>query len=562
MGFLKRVNYLGSFTTLFILTGISFAILLLFILYIEFLDFQYKSDIDKAKHETSLKQEKIHNFYDRYEKFLLTVEHNRFFVTFLENPDKKNKEDLITLFMTLSEHEKAITQLRYLDENGNEIVRIDRNQPKDDAFLVSNENLQNKKHRDYFQETIKKAKGGIFVSKLDLNIEHKQIEIPYKPVWRFAMPIFLHGQRKGIIIVNVFGQYILNDIVQSNSFDIAVFDQDGEVLVASDKTKNQWTRYLHTKPNLEKKKFIFNSTLIEENNNEKLYIAFTPKDWLNNFFQVLNVNILYLLAFIIFMAFVLAYFLAKIPKKLFDELEINQKMLIQQSKVAAMGEMTSMLAHQWRQPLNTISVLLQEIEIKRSMAILSDEEFTMLSEKIKSTLLYMSQTIDNFRDFFKPKKGKNKFNIVQVAQDAYNILEMKLKKSDILYEVILPPKLISEELVLDSYEGEFKQVLVSVINNAIEAIELQSDEKQYFVKTFIKKEKKKYIISVEDNAGGIKSEILEKIFEPYLSTKFEQNGTGLGLYMSKMIIENSINGKLTAHNTEEGACFVIEISAL
>jgi len=559
MRLLKRVNYLGSFTTLFILTGISFSVLLLLVLYIEFLDFQYKSDIDKAKHETKLKQEKIYNFYNRYEKFLSIVEHNKFFVNFLENPTKENKEDLITLFITLSENEKAITQLRYLDKNGNEVVRVDRDQPGENIFLVLPDKLQNKRHRDYFQKTIKKSQGEVFVSKLNLNIEHNQIEMPYKPVWRFAMPVFFGGERKGIIIINVFGQYLLNDIVQSNSFNITIFDQDGEVLVSSDKTKNQWTRYLHTKPNLDKKKFIFNSLLIEEANKETLYIALTQKDWLNNFFRVINLNVLFLFIFIVSISFVLAYFLAKIPKKLFDELEINQKMLIQQSKVAAMGEMTSMLAHQWRQPLNTISVLFQEIEIKRSMSILSDEEFQMLSEKIKSTLLHMSETIDNFRDFFKPKKGKNKFNLIQVIHDAYNILEMKLNKNDIFYEVIISPEILEEELIFDSYEGEFKQVLVSIINNAIEAIELQTQKKEYFIKTYIKHDDDNYILSIEDNAGGIKAEILENIFQPYLSTKFEQNGTGLGLYMSKMIVENSLHGKLTAHNIKEGASFVIEI---
>lgn len=234
-------------------------------------------------------------------------------------------------------------------------------------------------------------------------------------------------------------------------------------------------------------------------------------------------------------------------------------MLLRQSKVAAMGEMTSMLAHQWRQPLNAISVLLQEIRIRKIRNKLSDEDFTDISNQIIETVNHMSSTIDNFRDFFKPNKTKNIFNISTAILNVKSILDVKLKKDYIDFKILKDENFDDELLNIDSYEGEFKQVVINLINNSIEAFEENKiEDKQISVK--IENKNEKILISVIDNAGGISEEIKDKIFEPYSSTKLEKNGTGLGLYMSKMLVSH-MNGSLDVKSDNIGTIFTITLSA-
>ncbi len=244
-----------------------------------------------------------------------------------------------------------------------------------------------------------------------------------------------------------------------------------------------------------------------------------------------------------------------------EEIRSQQQMLIQQSKLSAMGEMTSMLAHQWRQPLNAISVLLQEIQIKKSMNLLSDEEFDTVSEKIKSKLDYMSKTIDDFRDFFKPNKDRKEFNLIDAVNSAYNITQIKLDRLFIRHSVDIKSGLDKEYFTLSSYEGEFKQVIINLINNAVDAIEENTAPTEpRYINTLLDAKDDNIIIKITDSGKGIPEDIKEKIFEPYSSTKLEQNGSGLGLYMSKMIIEKNMGGIISAVNTGEGACFTIMIN--
>lgn len=557
MPFIKRINYLKGFTALFILTGISFTVIILFILYLELIKFEEKLNVDKAKYEIIIKQEKIQDFYKKYENLLFSLEKNRFFNSYINNPTSENESNTITIFDTIVENEKYITQLRYIDKNGNELIRVDRDKLKEKNYTVTKENLQNKFHRDYFQNIINLPKGDIYVSKLDLNIEHKEIELPLKPVLRLGIHIYENNESKGVLIINLFGKYLLDEISSSQSFYIDVYDQNNEILVSNDSSKNQWSRYLNVLSNLNKEEFLY-SDLLNKTINEEIYIGIRSKSWSKDFLDMLNFNIILITLSVFIVSFILAYYLAKIPKKLFDELELQQDMLLRQSKVAAMGEMTSMLAHQWRQPLNIISILLQEMHFKKELEMLSDEEFNKSFDKIQNTLTHMSSTIDNFRDFFKPKKNKSYFNIEEAIENSYDILKMKFDKDFIRFNLIKNRKIIKENLILNSFEGEFKQVIINILNNAIEALSTITKIDK-FIEVSIDVKHDRFLIYIKDNAGGIKTKKIETIFEPYYSTKLEKNGTGLGLYMSKMIIEKNMNGKIKVENDKDGAIFIIEI---
>ncbi len=239
---------------------------------------------------------------------------------------------------------------------------------------------------------------------------------------------------------------------------------------------------------------------------------------------------------------------AKIKEKE-EKNKIHEKLMQQQYRLAQMGEMISMIAHQWRQPLSAITATTGTIILKSKLNKLEPATAIELSEKIKSFSLHLSSTIDDFRNFFKPNKTKKATNYQKIIDSVLMISESSMKTNDI--ELVLD---IGEIVEFETYENELKQVLLNLIKNSEDAL-LDNSIKD--PKIVIKIDK--YSISIKDNAGGIPEDIMEKIFDPYFSTKLKKDGTGLGLYMSKLIIEDHCRGKLTVSNDEEGAIFQINL---
>ena len=238
----------------------------------------------------------------------------------------------------------------------------------------------------------------------------------------------------------------------------------------------------------------------------------------------------------------------KIKEK--DEKNLAQEKLMQQQhRLAQMGEMINMIAHQWRQPLSAITAATGVIEIKARLNKLDNDLAIELADKIKDFSLQLSATIDDFRGFFKSNKVKRKTDFEQVYNSVFRIVESSLESNKIMINVD-----ISKIEEFTTYDNELKQVLLNLIKNSEDAF---IDNKTQNRQINIKIENKTFIIS--DNAGGIPSEILDKIFEPYFSTKLKKDGTGLGLYMSKMIVEEHCHGRLSVENKENGASFKIII---
>lgn len=557
---LKKENYLKKFSLLFILTAVSFTILILsFALYeiAKYRDIIYK---EKAQHEYSQKKEQINKYYQNYKQLINSIKTNPLFTNYIKNPSKENLRNSTSLFESFVSYDKHITQLRYIDINGEEKIRIDRPNTNGDYKIIENLNLQNKEHRDYFEKSIKLSKNEVYISRIDLNIENKKIEIPYKPVLRFSVPIFEENKKTGILIINIFAEELLDSIKESKDFDITIYDQDKEVLVSNNNLQNEWTRYLKKERIKNTNSIIFEEFLIESSDYENLFISFSSKNWLNRFLTFFDYKVFLLFALIIFIAFVSAYYLAKIPKKLFDRITSQQEILIQQSKTSAMGEMIAILAHQWRQPLNQISVLIQEIEFKKKLNLLSDEEFETISNKIKNSLFYMSHTINDFRDFLKPSKEKNQFNILDTIKNTLKLIDAKFLNDYVTCEIINNSKNSIKEYDLISYENEFKHVIINILNNSIDALKINTEENNKKITIELFNKKNIIIIKISDNAGGIEDSIKDKIFEPYKSTKEAQQGTGLGLYMSKLIIENNFHGKISAQNLDNKAVFTITLN--
>ena len=235
------------------------------------------------------------------------------------------------------------------------------------------------------------------------------------------------------------------------------------------------------------------------------------------------------------------------------ELKKKNKQMLQQSRLAQMGELLNMIAHQWRQPLTAISATSIMINLKANMNDLSNKEAIELSQKIEDYAKHLSQTIDDFRNFFKSDKNKSRVNLIKLINSVVEMMGVSL----IHNKINLRKELNCKEEFL-TYPNELKQVLLNLLQNAKEAlIEKNIPNPLIIIKTYKKDDK--CIIEIIDNAKGVPNEIIDKIFDPYFSTKMEKNGTGLGLYMSKMIIEKQCNGKLEVFNNDNGAVFRIEL---
>jgi len=234
-----------------------------------------------------------------------------------------------------------------------------------------------------------------------------------------------------------------------------------------------------------------------------------------------------------------------------DELREKTQVLHEQSKLASMGEMMRHIAHQWRQPLSEINSVAMKIESEHRRKSTSDSSLDKNIEQIETLTEHMSKTIQDFNGYFKSDKQKVKVEPGKVVDKALDLIGSGLTKSDIKIE-----KNIETYEKVTVVEGELIQVLLVLLNNARDALK-SSDTSERWIKIRVAKEGETNVIEVEDSAGGIEQKNLAKVFEPYFTTKFESQGVGIGLYMSKMIVEESLKGSLDVSNTADGAKFTI-----
>lgn len=246
-----------------------------------------------------------------------------------------------------------------------------------------------------------------------------------------------------------------------------------------------------------------------------------------------------------------------------DQLKIKEqdKLVAHQNKMAAMGEMLGNIAHQWRQPLSRISTSATGMKLQKEMDVLSDDDFNHTMDSINESAQYLSQTIDDFRGFFNPSNHSIKENeISSIVMKSLKLIDSQFTTNDI--EIV---KDIQNYKLL-TIENELTQVLINILNNARDVLIAQPEiKKLIFINTY-QKNNISYI-EIIDNAGGINSNIIDRVFEPYFTTKHQSNGTGIGLYMSHDIVNNHLNGSLNVSNEDyiykgknyKGAKFTIKI---
>lgn len=234
-----------------------------------------------------------------------------------------------------------------------------------------------------------------------------------------------------------------------------------------------------------------------------------------------------------------------------QEIREQQAILTQQSRLAALGEMIGNIAHQWRQPINSLGLIVQDLKEAYRFGELNQNYVETISSKAMEQIHYMSNTIDDFRNFFNPDKDKKMFSLNKSIENTKNILKQGIRNNSIECEISIP-----KDIFIYGYKNEFSQVIFNLLSNARDAI-MSNKPKTPKIKIQVKNKKNSAEISVSDNGGGIPPDILPSIFDPYFTTKSEGKGTGIGLYMAKKIIENHMDGSLLVHNTKDGVCFTI-----
>ncbi|MCX6060632.1 MAG: HAMP domain-containing sensor histidine kinase [Campylobacterales bacterium] len=246
-------------------------------------------------------------------------------------------------------------------------------------------------------------------------------------------------------------------------------------------------------------------------------------------------------------------------QRLQDEIEkaveknrTQEKILMQQAKMAEIGSMVESIAHQWRQPLNILGLSMTKLSLGCSFGRIDNMEKTI--EIVEQQIQYMSQTIDDFRNFFKQDRVQSNVNINHIVGEVETLLGPLLARKKITVIRNIDPS-----ITVLVYPNELKQVLINLVNNAREAIE-QSKNTERQIRISCEHKSRFCTISIEDTGGGVPLYIIDKIFDPYFTTKFESQGTGIGLYMAKMIVEKHFLGKLSVHNTVMGACFEIRLN--
>ena len=226
----------------------------------------------------------------------------------------------------------------------------------------------------------------------------------------------------------------------------------------------------------------------------------------------------------------------------------KENMILRQSKLAAMGEMIGAIAHQWRQPLNALNINIENIEDDYEDNLVDKEYIEDFIAEQTGTIQFMSKTIDDFRNFFRIEREKEKFSMKKAIESTFNIQSAQLGNHNISFDVS------GEDFIVDGFKNEFQQVILNLVSNAKDAM-VSNNIKEGKITVSLQKG----TIKIKDNGGGVSKDVIDRIFEPYFTTKEQGEGTGMGLYMSKMIIEDNMGGTISVSNIADGAEFTINV---
>lgn len=541
----------------------------------------------------------IHNDIQSQTLSLLTQQHkiNRFYLdefkqtqsnlitALTQNPDIQNyttskNNSAETLMYHFLKANTQIMQLRLIDLAGNERIRFDRLRDGTLRQIPINE-LQNKSERPYFQYFRTLPKNAVGFSDFDLNIEHHKLDIPFNPTLRMGMSVYKNGVKQGVVVINYYMQEWITHLQKYNHSHFYLVDSEGYFLIHPN-PQWEWSRYQTIKkkatdyfqqpssyfsPLNEGEYRWINSHTVAfgfDLYGKKLLALYQPEVSPNEIlskrlFQFSSILLLSLL----FIVAPLIHMIRLNVRRAEEEKTKNEKILIHHARLGAMGNIISVIEHQWRQPLNSVGLIIQDMVSAFNHHELTKSYFADSEQKIMDQLRFMSQTLDAFRNFFHTDKDENGYNLIDVIVEIARLYEMQFKTSGITLSIEcknetgetypVHSEKNREQFHLTTHSTEIKHILLNLISNAKEAIRLMKNPPlaaQTITITLAADHSALYI-DVTDHAGGIDSSIAPQIFTPYFTTK--ESGTGLGLYIAKTLTECFMQGSLSYEtDTDQG----------
>lgn len=557
----------------------------------------YLSDdlsLHKFEREVTLqsdeKKREFDSFFKKREDAILAIAKNEYFLRFVEDGSYKYYIDL--LFLTIMEANKEYMQMRFIAKDGMEGLRFERAENSQEPYKRMK--LQDKSSRYYFQSVSQLPMDKVWFSSLDLNIEHGKIQKPYKPVVRVGTPIYIKGEFSGILVINIFMKELFESITKSSIYDIYLVDSGGYYIRHKNRAYD-WSIYdtKHTiehdfedkivyeiQKNHKRGKVLSSDTYVQPltlgNQDMNMILVETDKS-LKEVENNNNKMIIAILIFSLFMSIIFSAIFSNPLKRMYEVVvsqstklrelasDLEKKVQIEslknakkdrllqhQSKLAELGDMIGNIAHQWRHPLTRLSLTLQNLKAFQNKDRLTDK---LLSDSLETSLYqieFMSNTIDDFKNFYKNDKEKKNFYVYDAIESVLKIIGPMLEHKNI--ELNISDK---QKVEIFGNKNEFSQVLMNLIVNAKDAFD-DNGIKNPRIDIYIEKNKNEIKIIVKDNGTGIPKNIIDSIFDPYFTTK-EEKGTGIGLYLSKAIIEEKMKGILRAENIKSGAKFTISL---
>lgn len=530
----------SKLTKLFFIFGLFLVVIATLVMYylqerIEQYEIEQKSQL-----VLKYKQHAYVEYIQEAKKFLESIQSSSFFKEYLKN--NQNKKEIEELLYTLAQANSTILQIRYLDLQGQEQVRINKDMSNKSINKVPTHLLQQKHHRYYFDEIKALQQGETYLSKLDLNVENEQIEVPYVPTLRLANAIYENNQMVGMLIINLQMKEILDTTVNSDIFNIYLVDEKNNVVYSNDESKNNWSDTLNVYSRIDGEEII-NKEMLFQTNNYKLYIALKQKDVGSK--AIINNSILVIVLILATASLFFVYLLRTRVNFILEKFSDQNKYVVQQVKLESIGKLLENLAHQWRQPLNVISSLSSSSKMMMQMELLKTNELYNNLDQITATCIGLSHTIDDFKNFFKIDSSISSFKLLELKEEALENLEELLDKNSIAF--ITDKK--STNLKMKGSKNALVQVLMVLIKNSIEA-HMSNPSKERYIFFLAQATKESITITIKDNANGIQDDIIDKIFEPYFTTKHQSQGKGMGLYIVHQVITQQLNGQIEAHNVQ------------
>jgi signal transduction histidine kinase len=495
---------------------------------------------------------------------MLSLGENDIIRAFFTNPSEIEKDCVKSMFIALAGQNSTIAQIRLLSLHGKELVRLDRSNVGGEPFVVADGKLQDKLHRYYFTETISAPKDKVYMSPLDLNIEHGEIEIPHKPMLRVGAPVYINGEIHGAVVINYFMQDAIEEIKNERSFFIYLLNGKHNLIYTNNSAYENWDNVFQPE-RIFPVDNLFRSVSLADGNTVGIemmpFAIFSPS---------VGRNLLFLAPLAIILSILFSYLMSRMPLALFRKLKVQHGIIIQQSREDSKKEILSSIAHRWRQPLNEIGLAFQLISEMRKSGDVTDEEYEKIFQEVFVKINTLSDTIDVFTD--KRSAEKTDFKLVYELKEVVRNIKALLEANGIKLSLVCRcPKACHisnlENIqdycdkgndIIHGYRDDYIQVIYSVIINAKDAIlESGIDEKAIVIEVDV--EEDAFQLKVSNTGKPISRATLEHIFEPYFTTKDEGKGTGIGLYLAKRNIEKGFNGSISIANTDNGVEVLIII---